>query len=129
VFESLDFVYSPVDDVVAVSQRYVDELGAALRWRVRGMGTMVACLELAEGGPPVLLSGHLGGVEAILVFRVADYGAAVELLRAGGGTEIHEIEIPHGPLAAFRAPGGQRMAVYELTRPFAVAMFDGRVDD
>ena len=44
-------------------------------------------------------------------------------------TELHELEIPHGPLASFRAPGGTRLAVYELKRPGAAARFDGRIDD
>jgi hypothetical protein len=36
--------------------------------------------------------------------------------------------IPHGPCAACRAPGGQRLAVYELTRPGADARLAGRHD-
>jgi hypothetical protein len=41
---------------------------------------------------------------------------------------MHEIEIPNGPCATFRAPGGQRLAVYELTRPQADRLFVGRLD-
>jgi hypothetical protein len=44
------------------------------------------------------------------------------------GIELDEFEIPHGPCAAFRAEGGQRLAVYELTRPEATTHFDGRID-
>jgi hypothetical protein len=36
--------------------------------------------------------------------------------------------VPHGPWAAFRAAGGQRLAVYELTRPRADARLGGRHD-
>ena len=49
-------------------------------------------------------------------------------LRAHGITDIEELEIPHGPCASFRAPGGQRMAVYQLVRPGADAHFAGRID-
>jgi hypothetical protein len=37
-------------------------------------------------------------------------------------------EIPHGPVCSFRAPGGHRLAVYELTRPEAEEHFAGRRD-
>ncbi|MEA2828735.1 MAG: hypothetical protein QOG43_3174 [Actinomycetota bacterium] len=129
MFLSLDFLYVPTADVDATAARYVESLGAELVWKVRGMGTVVACLRVAEGGPSVLLSGHLPGENPVLVWRVADYAAAVAGLRAGGITDIEEMEIPHGPCASFRAPGGQRMAVYQLVRPGADAHFAGRSDD
>jgi hypothetical protein len=129
MFESLDFVYTPTANAAAEAQRYVDELGATLVWRVSGMGTTVTCLRLAGEGPAILLTEHLDGELPILVYRVADYTAAVAALRAAGVEGLHELEIPHGPLASFVAPGGQRLAVYERTRPFAASMFDGRFDD
>ena len=110
-------------------RHYVEVLGADLRWKVRGMGTVVACLTIAGEGPAILLSGHLEGEVPILVYRVADYAATVAGLRAAGLTGLHEIEIPHGPLASFEAAGGQRYAVYELTRPEAAGKFDGIVDE
>ena len=92
------------------------------------MGTVVACLRVAGEGPAILLTDHLEGDVPILVYRVGDYGAVVGRLRAAG-RELRELEIPHGPCASFEAPGGQRVAVYELTRPGAVGRFDGRIDD
>ena len=129
MFESLDFVYTPTEDVDATARRYVEELGATLEWKVRGMGTVVACLRLAQDGPAILLTDHVEGVQPIFVYRVADYLTAVEALRAAGIEGLRELEIPHGPLASFIAPGGQRLGVYELTRPGAAGMFDGRFDD
>jgi hypothetical protein len=128
VFGSLDFVYVPTDDVDAVAEHYVDVLGARLEWKVRGMGTVVACLRVEESGPAILLSGHLEGETPILIYRVADYTAAVTALRAGGVEQITELEIPHGPCASFRAAGGQRYAVYELVRPGVDAHFAGRIE-
>jgi hypothetical protein len=127
VFGSLDYIYVPAADVDAEAQRYADTLGAELAWKVRGMGTTVACLRVAEAGPAILLSGHLRGPGAILVYRVEDYATAVRRLREQGVT-VHELEIPHGPCATFTLEAGQRYAVYQLTRPDAVHLFDGRID-
>jgi len=128
VLLSLDYVYVPTDDVDATARRYVDVFGAELVFKVRGMGTVVACLRVAGDGPEILLSGHLHGRAPILIYRVADYGAAVAQLRAAD-VDLHQLEIPHGPCASFVAPGGQRYAIYELTRPGAAASFVGRIDD
>jgi len=127
VFGSLDYIYVPTADVDAEAQRYTGTLGAELAWKVRGMGTTVACLRVAETGPEILLSGHLQGAGAILVYRVQDYAATVGQLRQRNVT-VHELEIPHGPCATFTMEGGQRYAVYQLTRPGAVHLFDGRID-
>jgi hypothetical protein len=129
VFVSLDFVYVPTADVDATAARYVSELDAELVWKVRGMGTSVACLRTSEIGPAILLSSHLEGPTPILVYRVADYAAAVAGLIGSGSDQLHELEIPHGPCASFRAPGGQRFAIYELTRPDAAHHFVGRFDE
>jgi hypothetical protein len=129
LFLSLDFVYVPTEDVDKTAAQYVGELDAELLWKVRGMGTTVACLRMSEGGPAILLSAHLEGPAPILVYRVTDYKAAVARLVATGSDELHELEIPHGPCASFRAPGGQRFAIYELTRPDAAEHFMGRFDD
>jgi hypothetical protein len=129
LFRSLDFLYVPTDDVDETARRYVEQLGAELVWKIRAMGTVVARLRVSEDGPAILLSGHLEGTTPILIYRVDDYASAVAALRDGGGSELHEIEIPPGPCATFRAPGGQRLAVYELTRPEVEDHFAGRVDD
>lgn len=129
MFLSLDFVYVPTTDVDVAASAYVDALGATMEWKVRGMDTVVACLRLAGEGPAILLSGHLDGDVPVLVYRVTDYYATVAGLRARGLAPITELEIPHGPCASFRAPGGQRYAVYQLVRPEAADHFNGRFDD
>jgi hypothetical protein len=126
VFGSLDYIYVPAADVDAEAERYAGTLGAELIWKVRAMGTTVACVRVAEAGPAILLSGHLQGLGAVLVYRVPDYPATVRLLRQRSVT-VHELEIPHGPCATFTL-AGQRYAVYQLTRPHAVHLFDGRID-
>lgn len=127
MFGSLDYIYVPAADVDAEASRYVEVLGAELIWKVRGMGTTVACLRAGEPGPAILLSGHLQGPGAILVYRVQDYAATVAHLREQN-VAVRELEIPHGPCATFTMEAGQRYAVYQLLRPDAVHLFDGRVD-
>ena len=129
VFLSLDFIYVPTADVDAAAAAYVDVLGARLEWKVRGMGTVVACLRLAETGPAILLSGHLHGERPILVYRVESYQATLHGLLRRGVKDIRELEIPHGPCASFRLEGGLRYAIYELVRPGAADHFAGRMDD
>ena len=126
MFGSLDYIYVPAADVDAEAERYAGTLGAELIWKVRAMGTTVACVRVAEAGPAILLSGHLQGPGAVLVYRVPDYPATVQLLRQRS-VAVHELEIPHGPCATFTL-AGQRYAVYQLTRPHAVHLFDGRID-
>jgi hypothetical protein len=127
MFGSLDYIYVPAADVDGEVQRYVQTLGAELIWKVRAMGTTVACVRVGEPGPAILLSGHLHGAGAILVYRVADYATTVGELRQRN-VAVHELEIPHGPCATFTMAAGQRYAVYQLVRPDAAHMFDGRVD-
>jgi hypothetical protein len=128
MFESLDFVYVPTVNVDAATAHLRLVLGAELLWKVRAMGTTVAALRVSTEGPQILLSGHLAGERPILVYRVTNYRDAVTALRAGGLSAIDELEIPHGPCAAFRLEGGQRYAIYQLTRPHADEHFAGRID-
>jgi hypothetical protein len=51
LFRSLDFVYVPTEDVDASAGWYVEELGAELVWKLRGMNTVVACLRVADADP------------------------------------------------------------------------------
>ena len=127
MFGSLDYIYLPTADVDGEVLRYVEMMGAELVWKVRAMGTTVACLRVGEPGPAILLSGHLQGSNPILVYQVQDYAIAIAQLRLRNVT-VHELEIPQGPCATFTMGMGQRYAVYQLMRPGAVHQFDGRID-
>jgi hypothetical protein len=127
MFDSLDFIYLPAPDFEATLRHYTEDLGAELRWRVRGMGTIVAHLRLASDGPGLLLAEHLTDQPPILVYRVSKLSTAIKQLKARG-VRGERFEIPHGPVFRFDAAGGQRLAVYELARPEANTMWDGRMD-
>ena len=103
-------------------------LGGRLVFAVEGMGTRVAMIELTAGPPRILLAGHLDGEAPVLVYRVPDLDAAVAELAQRGFDEGTSLEIPHGPVRSLRTPGGQRIALYELTRPEVEAHFEGRLD-
>jgi hypothetical protein len=129
MFEHLDYVYMPSRDVVADVAWFTDVLGGRLVFAIDGMGTRVAMVELTQAPPRILLAGHLDGDVPILVYRVDDLDAAMADLEERGWARGHTLEIPQGPVCSFIAPGGQRLAIYELSRPGVVAAnFEGRRD-
>jgi hypothetical protein len=129
MFEQLDYVYMPSTDVAADLAYFADVLGGRVIFAIDGMGTRVAMVELAEGPPRILLAGHLDGDRPVLVYRVADLRAAMADLEGRGWVRGHTLEIPQGPVCSFTAPGGQRLAIYELSRPGVVeSNFEGRRD-
>jgi hypothetical protein len=127
-FESLDYLYTPSRDVAADVRYAVDVLGGRLVFAIEAMGTRVAMVELAEGPPQVVLNDHLEGDRPILVYRVANLRKNSSELASRGWTAEHSLEIPQGPVTTFAAPGGQRLAVYELARPGVIETFAGRRD-
>jgi hypothetical protein len=128
VFRQLDYVYMPSQDVAADIGWFTDVLGGSLVFAIESMGTRVAMIELTASPPKILLAGHLEGDRPILVYRVDDLATASRELRERGWDEGHALEIPQGPVRSFAAPGGQRLAIFELTRPGVEASFAGRRD-
>jgi hypothetical protein len=128
MFPALDFVYMPSTDVAADLAHFTDVAGGRLVFAIEKFGTRVAMVEFSVEGPALLLAGHLRGDAAILVYRVENLAeASAELAGRGWEPEVRS-GIPHGPLHSYRAPGGQRFALYELTRPEAAAQLAGRRD-
>jgi hypothetical protein len=128
VFEHLDYVYMPSADVASDVAYFTDVLGGRLIFAIEGMGTQVAMVELTPDPPRILLAGHLDGEVPVLVYRVHDLASAMVELEGRGWVRGHTLEIPQGPVCSFTAPGGQRLAVYELARPGAEASLTGRRD-
>ncbi len=128
MFEHLDYVYMPSADVASDLAYFEDVLGGRVIFAIEGMDTRVAMVELTPDPPRILLAGHLEGDVPILVYRVDDLGVTTAQLEARGWTAGHTLEIPQGPVLSFTAPGGQRLAVYALSRPGAEAGFEGRRD-
>ena len=118
----------PSRDVAADVAWFTDVLGGNLVFAIDSMGTRVAMVELSDSPPKILLAGHLEGDRPILVYRVDDLGEATRELRSRGWDQGHALEIPQGPVRSFSAPGGQRLAIFELTRPGVEAGFAGRRD-
>jgi predicted enzyme related to lactoylglutathione lyase len=115
-FEALDFLYMPSRDVERDLVFYSEVLGAAVTFAIEAFGARVAQVKLSSNGPRLLLADHLEGEAMVLVHRVQDLeDTLAELERRGLAMEAR-FGIPHGPCAAFRTPGGQRLALYELTR-------------
>jgi hypothetical protein len=127
-FESLDYLYTPSRDVAADMAYFTGVLGARLVFAIDAMGTRVAMLELSPGPPWIVLTGHLEGDRPVLVYRVADLAASTRELEGRGWQAGHSLEIPQGPVQSFSAPGGHRIAIYELSRPGVIETFAGRRD-
>jgi len=126
--ESLDFLYMPSGDVAADLGFYSEFLGGEPVFAIEAFGTRVAQIRLSGAEPRLLLAGHLEGEAPVLVYRVEDLDRSLASLRERGAAVEAEFGIPHGPCAALRTPGGQRLALYELTRPEVDARFVGRMD-
>jgi hypothetical protein len=127
-FEQLDFLYTPTRDVAGDLAYFTGVLGGRALFAIDAMGTRVAAVELTEGPPLVLLTDHVEGERAILLYRVADLDAALAALETRGWEPAHRFEIPHGPCCSFTTPSGHRIAVYQLTRPEVAEHFAGRFD-
>ena len=127
-FEQLDFVYTPCRDVALDMEQFASLLGGSIAFAIEAFGARVAMVRLASGPPDLLLTDHLEGERAVLVYRVPDLAAAVAALRERGLDPGPELGIPHGPMHSFELPAGHRVAIYELTRSEARTRFEGRRD-
>jgi hypothetical protein len=128
MFDQLDYIYTPSRDILADLAWFRDVLGGRVVFAVDGMGARVAMIELTAGPPRILLADHVEGDVPILVYRVASLAETIAELESRGWTPGTSLEIPQGPVSSFVGPGGQRVAVYELTRPGVEATFEGRRD-
>jgi hypothetical protein len=127
-FLQLDYLYTPSADVAADANYFTNVLGAELGFAVEGMGARVAMVRLTEGPPHVLLTDHLEGDRPVFIYRVANLRNAMAELKAHGWKKAGTLEIPVGPCCSFTAPGGHRIAIYELSRPDVLNHFLGRRD-
>ena len=128
MFQQLDFVYMPSRDAAKDLEYFSGTLGARVVFAVEGTGTRVAMVELSDGPPRILLAEHLEGDRPVLVYRVEDLGSALGELESRGWRREGTFEIPQGPICSFATPGGQRLALYQLTRAEVGAAFAGRRD-
>jgi hypothetical protein len=123
----LDYIYAPSADVAADARWFVTVFRAELVFAIEASGTRVAALRLSDG-PALLLTDHLPDEHPVFIYRVEDLRAAAAALEARGWTPERTIELPPGPCSTLRAPGGLRLALYELTRPVVVESFAGQRD-
>jgi hypothetical protein len=127
-FESLDFIYMPSRDPAGEIRHFNDAIGAEIVFTIEAFGARVGMVSLGADSPALLFADHLDGDRPILVYRVADLDAAIAELRGNGCDVGEEFGIPPGPCAEMTAPGGHRVAVYELTRPEVPERLAGRRD-
>ena len=128
MFLSLDFLYVPSRPPGPVVAYYTDVLGGTLMFRIKEIGTEVAAVKLSDVGPLVLLAEHLEGNLPILIYRVENLQKAMGEMERRKWKRGEVFEIPQGPCCTFTAEGGQRLAIYELTRAGVIEHFMGRFD-
>ena len=127
-FEALDFLYMPSKDVAADLAFYEDRLGARVVFAIEAIGTRVAEVQLSAGGPRLILAGHLDGEAPVLLHRVKSLETTLKDLDKAEVEVEARFEIPQGPVCTLKTPGGQRLGLYELTRPEVDRGFRGRRD-
>ena len=125
---ALDVLYVPSGDVAADVAFYRDVLGARVIFAIEAMSARVAEIALGRQGPRVVLADHLSGEAPILLHRVDDLDQALREFAGRGLEPERRVELPLGPCATVRTPGGQRLGLYELTRPEVDEHFAGRAD-
>ena len=126
--DALDVLYVPSRDVEADVRFYRDTLGGRVVFAIEAMGARVAEIALAPHGPRVILADHLSGDAPVLLHRVSDLDQTLAELGVRGLRLEARVELPLGPCATFRSPGGQRLGLYQLTRPQVDEHFAGRAD-
>jgi hypothetical protein len=124
----LDYIYAPSSDVAADARWFVETLGAELVFAIDRTGTRVAMLRAGMGGPALLLTDHLPDDHPVFIHRVDDLAATETDLATRGWTPERTIELPMGTCTTFQAPGGLRLAIYELSRPGVVESMVGQRD-
>ena len=127
-FGTLDYVYLPAHDAEAEMNAYAERLGAQIVFAIEAFGTRVAMVRLGAEPPALLLAEHLEGERPVLLYRVDELGAAAARLESRGADLGPEFGFPAGQAREILAPGPQRIAIYEETRPDRVAHFAGRRD-
>ena len=128
MFQGLDFIYMPSPDAAADARHFEDVLGGEHVFSIEAFGTRVAMASLGQSSPALLFAEHLEGDRPVLVYRVEDLDAATTELRERGAEVGDEFGIPHGPIREVETPGGNRFAIYELTRPGRAEEIKGRRD-
>src|SRR3954451_2589299 len=126
--EALDVLYVPSRNVEADVTFYRDILGGRVVFAIEAISTRVAEIDLAPQGPRVVLADHLPGDTPILLHRVSSLDQTLADFTARGLQLEARMELPLGPCATFRSPGGQRLGLYQLTRPEVDEHFAGRAD-
>ena len=126
--QGFDFLYLPSRDVAADLDFYTGVLGGEAIWAIERFGTRVARVKLTDAPPQLILAEHLEGDAPVLLHRVEDLDAAAAELEEQGVEVSARLGFPYGSAVAFAAPGGQRLAVYELLRPEVEESLNGRFD-
>jgi hypothetical protein len=127
-FDQLDYLYIPSGDVAADAKYFSEVLGGQLLFAIDDGGTRAVMVKMTESPPRLIFTDHLEGERAIAIFRVPNLRTALKKMASRGWEKEGTFEIPQGPCCSFVTPKGQRVALYQLTRPQVEEHFVGRFD-
>ena len=111
--DALDILYLPSRDVEADIRFYRDTLGARVASRSRRWAPAWQ-RSRSRSTVRMILADHLPGDAPVLLHRVSDLDETLSELGARGLELEAQLELPLGPCATLRSPGGQRLGLYEL---------------
>lgn len=116
-FQNLEYLYVGTAEFERDVAYYRDVLGAPVLWNLEGFGAHVAAFRLGDG-PLFLLADHRPAPSCMPLYSVRDLkGVAATLRKRGWKADGRPFEIPNGPCYAFEDPSGNRLGIFENTRP------------
>jgi hypothetical protein len=109
--EALDLLYVPSRDVEPDHDFYRRALGTPVGFAIEAMATRVTEVAISPQGPRLMLAEHLAGDAPVLLHRLSDIDETLAQLDAHASRLEGRVELPLGPRATFRSPGGERLAL------------------
>ena len=118
-FSNLEYLYIGSADTDRDAKWYVEVLGGKLAWFFDRFGARVAAIRLSQG-PPVVLASHRPAGSCMPIYAVQDLAAAENALSARGWKSDGGLESPNGFARTFADPSGNRCALLQNDRPWAM---------
>ena len=122
LFQKIDCVRLPVNDLESALGFYRDKLGLRLVWRTEND----AGLAMPDTDAEIVLDTDGAGNEIDLLVASAD-DAAAEFVRAGGTLLTPPFDIQIGRCAVVRDPWGNPLVLLDMSKGKLITDMDGKI--